>query len=511
MWAGMQRTPSAVVAGGDSEAGVMRSVVRPRGRSAAYSWRSCRGRAGRRSRRSRRGERGNRFGVARLWWGGSLSADGTAMGRRVRSSPRSGKPAAWRRDPASPQRGRWKARRSLVNTGARWPSLDEARARVLEIQTKLHRWATDDPGRRFDDLFNLVGDPAFLTVGWDRVRGNRGARTAGVDGVKPRSIGAVDGEEFLRQLRDDLKASRFAPLPGGERMIPQASGKLGGVGIPTARDRVVQASLKLVFEPIFEADFKPCSYGFRPMRRAQDAIEEIHHFGRLSYEWVLECDVASCFDEISHPALVARVRGCIADKRVLALVKAFLIAGILSEDGALRASKTGIPQGGILSPLLANIALSVLDESFAEAWERNMANNPDRVRRRRRGLPMYRLVRYADDFVVLVSGTKAQAEALKVAVAATLSTLGLRLAEEKTGVCHINEGFDFLGMRIQRKPRRGSSKVFVYSWPSKKALASIMAKIKAITRQGTEQPLSDLLRQINARRCGAGRSTSGTA
>ena len=385
-----------------------------------------------------------------------------------------------------------------MNTGAPWPSLDEARSRVLEIQTKLHRWATDGPDRRFGDLFNLVCDPAFLTVGWDRVRGNRGARTAGVDGVRPRSIGALDGEQFLRQLRDDLKARRFAPLPVRERMIAKASGKLRRLGIPTARDRVVQASLKLVLEPIFEADFRPCSYGFRPLRRAQDAIGEIHHFGRLTYEWVLEGDIASCFDEISHPALMDRVRGRVADKRVLALVKALLIAGILTEDGALRGSKTGTPQGGILSPLLANIALSVLDDHFAEAWETSMASNPDRVRRRRRGLPMYRLVRYADDFVVLVSGTEAQAEALKREVAAVLSTIGLRPAEEKTGVCHINEGFDFLGMRIQRKRKQGSNKVFVYSWPGKQALASIMAKIKAITRQGTNQPLSDLLRRLNA-------------
>jgi RNA-directed DNA polymerase len=385
-----------------------------------------------------------------------------------------------------------------VNTGAPWPSLDEARSRVLEIQTKLHRWATDSPDRRFDDLFNLACDPGFLTVGWDRVRGNRGARTAGVDGVKPRAIGAKDGEEFLRELRDDLKARRFAPLPVRERMIPKASGKLRRLGIPTARDRVVQASLKLVLEPIFEADFKPCSYGFRPMRRAQDAIGEIHHFGRLSYEWILECDIASCFDEISHSALLDRMRARIADKRVLGLVKAFLIAGILTEDGAARGSKTGTPQGGILSPCLANIALSALDEHFVEAWETTMAANHDRTRRRRRGLPMYRLVRYADDFVVLVSGTEAQAKALKVEIAAVLSTIGLRLSEEKTGVCHINEGFDFLGFRVQRQAKRGSNKAFVYTWPSKKALASIMAKIKAITRQGTNQPLSTLLRQINA-------------
>ena len=384
-----------------------------------------------------------------------------------------------------------------MNTDAPWPSLDEARSRVLEIQAKLHRWATDGPDRRFGDLFNLVCDPAFLMVGWDRVRGNRGARTAGVDGVRPRAIGTMDGEEFLRGLRDDLKARRFSPLPVRERMIPKASGKLRRLGIPTARDRVVQASLKLVLEPIFEADFDPCSYGFRPMRRAQDAIEEIRHFSHRSYEWILEGDIASCFDEISHPALMDRVRERVADKRVLGLVKAFLIAGILAEDGALRGTKTGTPQGGILSPLLANIALSVLDEHFAEAWQ-TMASDAARRRRRRRGEAMYRLVRYADDFVVLVSGTKAQAEALTGDVAAVLSTIDLRLSPEKTGVCHIDEGFDFLGFRIQRQVKRGSNKAFVYSWPCKKALASIMAKVKAITRQGTNQPLSDLLRQINA-------------
>ena len=260
----------------------------------------------------------------------------------------------------------------------------------------------------------------------------------------------------------------------------------------------MQASLKLVLEPIFEADFKPCSYGFRPMRRAQDAIEEIHHFGRLSYEWILEGDIASCFDEISHPALLDRMRTRIADRRVMGLVKAFLIAGILTEDGALRGSKTGTPQGGILSPCLANIALSALDEHFAETWEQTMAKDHDRQRRRRQGLPMYRHIRYADDFVVMVSGTNAHAEALKVEIQAALSTVGLRLSEEKTSVCHINEGFDFLGFRIQRKRKRGSNKVYVYSWPSKKALASIMAKLKAITKQGTDQPLSIVLRQINA-------------
>ncbi len=160
-----------------------------------------------------------------------------------------------------------------MNIGDPWPDSDAAWLRVLNIQAKLHQWATDDPERRFDDLYNLVCDPAFLVLAWERVRGNRGARSAGVDGVAPRSV-VFGAAELLAGLRDDLKARTFQPLPVRERMIPKTGGKLRRLGIPTARDRVVQAALKLVLEPIFEADFKPCNHGFRPGRRAQDAIAE---------------------------------------------------------------------------------------------------------------------------------------------------------------------------------------------------------------------------------------------
>ena len=383
-----------------------------------------------------------------------------------------------------------------MNTDAPWPTLDEAKARVLGIQTKLHRWAADDGDRRFDDLFNLVADPAFLVVAWDRVRGNRGARSAGVDGVKPRSI--VFGEEvFLRRLRDDLKARTFAPLPVRQRMIPKANGKLRSLGIPTARDLTVQASVKLVLEPLFEAHFHPCSYGFRPRRRPHDAIAEIHMLATNSYTWVLEGDIKACFDEIDHRALLGRVRDRVGDKRVVELVKAFLCAGVLSEDGVTRDTKMGTPQGGILSPLLANIALSVLDDHFAEVWARDMATRTQRATRRNHGGATYRLVRYADDFVVMVSGTEAHATGLREEVAAVLTQMGLRLSEEKTMIVHIDDGFDFLGFRIQRQTKRGSKKRYVYTWPAKKALASITGKVKAITKQGTNNPLSDLLRQLN--------------
>jgi RNA-directed DNA polymerase len=167
----------------------------------------------------------------------------------------------------------------LVNTDEPDQVLLHAERRVLEIQTKLHRWASDDPHRRFDDLYNLVADPAFLLVAWDRVRGNKGARTAGVDGETAHYIEAERGlEGFLSELRDDLKARRFEPLPVRRRAIPKAGGRLRYLGVATIRDRVAQACLKLVLEPIFEADFLPCSYGFRPNRRAHDAVAEVHPF-----------------------------------------------------------------------------------------------------------------------------------------------------------------------------------------------------------------------------------------
>jgi RNA-directed DNA polymerase len=225
--------------------------------------------------------------------------------------------------------------------------------RVSEMQAKLHRWAVADPGRRFDDLFNFVYDPATLIMAFDRVAGNRGARTPGVDGLTVAGIEEYVGVPgFLDDLRAALKDGSFRPLPVRERKIPKpgGSGKVRSLGIPTVADRVVQAALKLVLEPIFEADFLPVSYGFRPRRRAHDAIAEIHHFGTRGYRWVLDADIEACFDSISHSALMDRVRVRVKDKRVVALVKAFLKAGVLTEFGDQQDTLTGTPQGGILTP-----------------------------------------------------------------------------------------------------------------------------------------------------------------
>lgn len=334
----------------------------------------------------------------------------------------------------------------LVNTDELEQVLDQAQARVLKIQTKLHRWARDDPHRRFEDLFNLVVDPAFLVVAWDQVRGNTGARTAGVDGHTAMSIQVSHGvEELLDGLRSSLKGRSFRPLPVRERMIPKTGGKLRRLGIPTVADRVVQASLKLVLEPIFEADFHPCSYGFRPNRRAHDAVAEVRYLAWLPrcYGWVLEGDIEACFDQIDHTALMGRVRRRVGDKRVLGLVKAFLKAGILTQEQSLKETTAGTPQGGILSPLLANVALSVLDEFIAHKPGGPTSDRNERTLRLRHGRANFRLVRYADDWCLMIKGTRSDAEAFREEIAQVLATMGLRLSPHKTLVTHIDEGLDF--------------------------------------------------------------------
>jgi RNA-directed DNA polymerase len=386
-----------------------------------------------------------------------------------------------------------------VNTDESELALCRAERRVREIQTKLHRWARDDPHRRFDDLFNLVADPAFLLVAWDRVRGNKGARTAGADGQTVYYVQTVRGVEgFLDELRSQVRDRSFRPLPVRERMIPKAGGKLRRLGIAAVRDRVVQASLKLVLEPIFEADFLPCSYGFRPNRRTHDAVAEVRHLTSHSYEWIVEGDITACFDEISHPALMDRVRVRVGDRRVLALVKAFLKAGILGEDRVLRATDTGTPQGSILSPLLSNVALSVLDEHIAQAPGGPAASRYQRAKRRAQGLPNYRLIRYADDWCLVISGTKADAESLREDIAGVLSTMGLRLSQDKTLITHIDEGLVFLGWRIQRHRKRGTNRSYVYTYPARKAVRAVTGKIKTLCRRmDTNQPLEVLLLPLN--------------
>jgi group II intron reverse transcriptase/maturase len=298
----------------------------------------------------------------------------------------------------------------------RWRSLDQGMTRTyIEAQAprvacKVHGprvaevpWARHDVGftRDFDDQVAWLAvhscDRATLVVAWHRVIGNRGARTAGVDHVTREVAQRRGREAFLEDLRSSLKDGTFRPLPVRQTSIPKRGGKVRYLGIPTLRDRVAQMALKLVLEPIFEADFYPSSYGYRPGRRAQDAIAEIHHFCKPStYEWVIEGDIKACFDTVDHQLLMELVAQRIGDRKVLRLVRAFLRAGVIEQHGGFAARLTGTPQGGIVSPLLANIYLSVIDRHFQQAWEVEMSPRWRRQKRRQKGLPNYRLVRYAD-------------------------------------------------------------------------------------------------------------------
>lgn len=400
----------------------------------------------------------------------------------------------------SKQQPSWKRGEMTLNSDTPWPSVRDARVRVLDLQRKLHRWSKSDREKRFDDLFNLVCDRATLIVAWERVRSNRGSKTAGVDGGTRRSIERGPGtERFLEGLRASLKAHTYRPLPVREHGIPKAGGKVRYLGIPTIRDRVVQMALKLVLEPIFETDFYPSSYGYRPVRRAQDAIAEIVSFLNppARYEYVVEGDIKACFDNVHHGVLMSLVRQRIGDRKVIALLKASLGAGVMKENGRLVASLTGTPQGGIISPLLANVYLSVLDRHFERAWQHQTRYKGCTTYYRRRGLATYRLVRYADDFVVFVRGSREQADAIRDEAARVIhDELKMELSAEKTLVTHVDEGFDFLGHRIRRLPWRGT--LVAWTYPSKKSLESIKRKVKVLTRSATTNlSLSKLLHALN--------------
>ena len=287
-----------------------------------------------------------------------------------------------------------------LNSDKLWMSVDSARKRVLRIQQKLHRWSLDDRQKRFDDLFNLVHDRATLLVAWERIRSNRGSKTAGIDGVTRWHIEHRLGVlRFLEDLRIILKDRSYRPLPVRERSIPKTGGKTRHLGIPSIRDRVVQMALKLVLEPVFETDFCPTSYGYRPARRTHDAIAEIVRFinPSSSYDYIVEGDIRSCFDNVNHGILMTLIRQRISDRKVTTLIKAFLVAGVIKENGRYATTLTGTPQGGILSPLLANIYLSVLDRHFERAWKYQTRYPGFATKYRRKGFATYRLVRYADD------------------------------------------------------------------------------------------------------------------
>lgn len=382
-----------------------------------------------------------------------------------------------------------------------------------------------NPDERYRDLWNWVTDPRNLRCAWRTVATNKGHRTAGIDGVTVRAIqnGAGGVETFLGKLRMELLFGSYRPSPVRRKLIPKPGrpGEFRPLGIPTVKDRVVQAAAKQLLEPIFEAGFWPVSYGFRPGRACRDAIEHIRvtirpqrHKGEAllshpPYQWVIEGDIKGCFDHIDHHLLMSRVRMRIRDIKVLRLIRAFLKAGVLTEDAFIRTSD-GTPQGGILSPLLANIMLSAIEERYARwvrarvnAWGKATASPrlsaaANRATDRRRGCPVFYPIRYADDFVVLVAGTEEDARQEKEELANFLrEMLHLELSEKKTLVTPLTEGFTFLGHRVRlRWDNRWGY------WPRievpKEKVMRLRRRVKRLVhRRRLNQSLEAMIRELN--------------
>ena len=326
---------------------------------------------------------------------------------------------------------------------------------LLDIQRKLYEWSQGNPGEAYRDMWNWVTDPRNLRCAWRRVASNIGRRTPGIDGETVESIARRQGVLlFLEGLRQELRNGSYRPAPARRKWIPKPGkpGKYRPLGIPTVKDRVVQSAVLNIIEPVFEADFAHTSYGFRPGRGCHGALEHIRRAiqpmrrgedGRRTtppYQWAIEGDIKGCFDHIDHHLLMDRVRLHIRDRKVTRLITSFLKAGVLEDMSFLR-TDAGTPQGGIISPLLCNVALSVIEQHYARWVDRNReagaSRHVDGVRAaawargldRKQGRPVFLPIRYADDWVVLVSGSLDAAQEEKQLLEGYLKeTTGLELS-----------------------------------------------------------------------------------
>jgi len=337
--------------------------------------------------------------------------------------------------------------------------------RTTVLQTKLHEAAKADKARRFHALHDKLYLPYILQSAWELVRRNQGA--AGIDGQSIADIEEYGVEGFLTETAQAVREKTYRPVPVRRVHIPKGDGRLRPLGIPTVRDRVVQAAAKLVLEPIFEADFEGCSFGFRPGIGQHDALASVKAQSQVGYRWVVDADIEQFFDNLDHQELMSALRRRIGDGEMLRLIYRWLKAGYLL-DGEYHDTDLGSPQGGVLSPLLANVYL----HSFDLALKQQKAF-------------VGKLTRYADDFVIQC-GTEEMARRALLWASEQLGKLKLRLHQTKTRIVNDREvGFDFLGFHHRRvilaeHSRRGAGKESygVLRWPSAKARAEFRVEVR---------------------------------
>jgi RNA-directed DNA polymerase len=354
---------------------------------------------------------------------------------------------------------------------------------VSETQRRLARKATNEPEHRFTNLYDLLTWDPLMDWAFDKLMTNRGSRAAGIDGLDKRTA-VRNKEHILAELKSALKSGTYQHQPVRRVYIPKGSGKRRPLGIPTLTDRLVQMMVKAILEPIFESDFLPCSHGFRPGLSCHTAIAHLHLMTSPRHKkmyWVIEGDITGCFEHIQHKILMRLLKRRVQDRKLMGLIWQMLRAGVM-EGKLFTKTRVGTPQGGVISPLLANIYLHELDRWLHDNYIGLNYNEKNRRRRRKEGNAFY--LRYADDFVVAWNGTKEGARSLKVELADFLRDhLALELSEEKTHITHVTEGYDFLGFTVKRVriPRRGYDKLQIF--PSKESVMKLKHKIKVMTRR----------------------------